>query len=107
MIIDPNAPRDADSVGVATPKRIEPSTRIIKITGGNITLKKSSILKLSCTTLFFGKFSGFIKEQIKSILRIKRLKLIQVLSLNQRSALLTKFRCRFPEICDASSFFAP
>ena len=83
MIIDPNAPRDADSVGVATPKRIEPSTKIIKITGGNITLK-SQYFKIIMYNFIFGKFSGFIKEQIRIHIAYKKTKLIQVLSLQQK-----------------------
>ena len=36
MKIEPNAPKEADSVGVAIPKRMEPKTTTIKKIGGTI-----------------------------------------------------------------------
>ena len=42
IIIAPNAPNDADSVGVAIPKSIDPRTNIMRITGGKITPKVSA-----------------------------------------------------------------
>ena len=41
--IEPNAPNEADSVGVATPNKIDPNTIIINIIGGKMVL---SILKM-------------------------------------------------------------
>ena len=63
IIIAPNAPNEADSVGVAIPKRIEPKTKIIKITGGNITLKISLKLILSTLDFIIGKLLGLKTEQ--------------------------------------------
>ena len=36
-IMEPKAPNDADSVGVAIPNKIDPKTTIIKLKGGNMT----------------------------------------------------------------------
>ena len=58
IIKDPNAPKEADSVGVATPKRIEPSTKTIKITGGKIVKNKLFKFTFSVESFFIGKFSG-------------------------------------------------
>ena len=35
-IMEPKAPNDADSVGVAIPNKIDPKTTIIKLKGGNM-----------------------------------------------------------------------
>merc|ERR1711991_544361 len=68
IIIAPNAPNEADSVGVAIPKRIEPKTKIIKIIGGNITLKISFKLILSSCDFIIGKLLGLKTEH--SIIQI-------------------------------------
>ena len=34
--MEPKAPNDADSVGVAIPNKIDPKTTIIKLKGGNM-----------------------------------------------------------------------
>ena len=53
---DPRAPNEADSVGVATPKRIEPSTNIIRRIGGKIVKNKLLKLVFSFKSFFNGKF---------------------------------------------------
>ena len=40
IINEPSAPNEADSVGVAIPKRIEPNTNIIRRIGGKIVKNK-------------------------------------------------------------------
>ena len=37
--MEPRAPNDADSVGVAIPNNIDPKTIIIKLKGGNMIFK--------------------------------------------------------------------
>ena len=49
--IEPSAPNEADSVGVAMPNKIEPKTVIIRIVGGIIVVRISLISFLS--ELFF------------------------------------------------------
>ena len=44
IISAPAAPTAADSVGVATPKKIEPNTDKIKIIGGSKSIKKFLII---------------------------------------------------------------
>ena len=51
IMTDPNAPKEADSVGVATPKSIEPRTSIINAIGGNIVPNKS--IKITFSLFFF------------------------------------------------------
>ena len=63
--IEPNAPSDADSVGVAIPNKIEPKTMIIRVIGGKIIVSifKKLIFVLSIK-LLSGKIPGRILEQI-------------------------------------------
>ena len=39
--MEPRAPKEADSVGVAIPNKIEPKTKKIRVIGGRIILDKS------------------------------------------------------------------
>ena len=64
--MDPIAPTEADSVGVAMPVRIEPSTKIISERGGrraNITFFGSCFFWLS-ESLIDGHDSGLIIDKI-------------------------------------------
>ena len=63
IIIAPNAPNDADSVGVAIPKSIDPRTNIIRIIGGKITLKISLRVIFFLCDFIIGKLFGLNKEQ--------------------------------------------
>ena len=55
--IEPSAPKDADSVGVAIPNKIEPKTVIIKSVGGIIVVRIS--LRLFLFIIFFlGRLLG-------------------------------------------------
>ena len=58
--IAPNAPTEADSVGVATPAKIEPSTNIIKIMGGAIASRARFALPFffSAGTIIAGAVFG-------------------------------------------------
>ena len=60
-IIEPNAPTEAASVGVATPANIEPNTAIIKIIGGKIILKILIIFPFVYILETAGQLSGLIK----------------------------------------------
>ena len=46
-IIAPTAPTAADSVAVATPPKIEPSTKPIRASGGNITVNIRFLIPLA------------------------------------------------------------
>ena len=63
IINEPSAPNEADSVGVAIPKRIEPSTNIIKTIGGKIVINNFLKLISSFDLLLTGKFVGLRIEQ--------------------------------------------
>ena len=57
--MEPRAPNDADSVGVAIPNNIDPKTIIIKLKGGNMIFK--IFVKLNedfCNFLSIGNKSG-------------------------------------------------
>ena len=99
IIKDPNAPKDADSVGVATPKRIEPSTKTIKITGGKIVKNKLFKFTFSVESFFNGKFSGLKIEQ-KNIqtLYIITSSIPGIIAPANKSTLLTGVGARSPVI---------
>ena len=64
--IEPKAPNDADSVGVAIPNKIDPKTIIIKLTGGIIILKILYREILDCfKLLLIGKILGLKEAHIK------------------------------------------
>ena len=67
IITDPNAPKEADSVGVAIPKSIEPRTSIINAIGGNIVPNK-------CTKIIFSLF--FFELENYLVLELSLLKSI-------------------------------
>ena len=105
IINDPSAPNDADSVGVAIPKRIEPSTKIINRIGGKIVKNKLPKSIFSFEFFIIGKISGLKIEQIN-------IQNIYIITSNipgkmapaNKSTLLTGVGARSPVICDACSF---
>ena len=58
-IIEPKAPNEADSVGVAIPNKIDPKTTITKLKGGNMIFIISFMLNEDfCKFLSIGNNPG-------------------------------------------------
>ena len=103
--IEPNAPNEADSVGVATPNKIDPNTIIINIIGGKMVLSILKILNCAPSNGAFGKISGLIFEHMKiQIKYIPTSKTPGKIAPANKSILLTGSGARLPEIAEACSF---